>query len=592
VCIFTFQPAFADEMRQVLILHGYESGSPGLSIFDDAISQVLKRQISGPVAVYDEYIDAQRFPEAAQIDRVASFLHDKYAGRRIDLVIASGSPAVHLLAERRGSPFSNSRVMFVANPQPSDVRLLGQEVSGITTHIDPMSTVKLALLLQPTAKQIVVVLGNSPPERAWEASLSRELSVFSDRIKTEFWSGLSTSDLTARAAKLPSDSFVLYLTISGSSSAARDIVRKLATVAGAPVYSHYVDYTDLGVVGGNISTPNDGGRQAGELAARILIQHVSGIRLSQTSTNVVDWRQLQHWRLSEANLPPGTVVRFRPPSLWEEHKWLVVGAAAVLVVQSILIAMLVVQARRRKRAQTALEAQQQELTHLSRVSTLGELSGAIAHEINNPLAAILANAQAAARFLARTPIDTNELNEIHRDIVAECKRAGEVIQRLRALFKKTDKRIETVNLNGIVADVLQLAKQKLLEGNINVATRLGNEVREVSADPVQLKQVLLNIVINACDAMEGNKPDDRSLIIATSYDQGMAQVSVSDCGSGISEGVRERLFQPFVTTKSSGTGLGLSICRSIVEAHGGRLSASNNPDRGATFCVALPVQGV
>jgi signal transduction histidine kinase len=130
----------------------------------------------------------------------------------------------------------------------------------------------------------------------------------------------------------------------------------------------------------------------------------------------------------------------------------------------------------------------------------------------------------------------------------------------------------------------------LLEGNVTEATKLANDVPKVHADPVQLKLVLLNIVINACDAMEGNKAGDRSLTIATSCNQGRAQVSVSDRGSGISENVKERLFRPFVTTKPAGTGLGLSICRSIVEAHGGRLWASNNQDRGATFFVGLPVE--
>lgn len=267
------------------------------------------------------------------------------------------------------------------------------------------------------------------------------------------------------------------------------------------------------------------------------------------------------------------------------------GAAAVLIVQSILIAALIVQARRRQRSQLVLEQQQEELTHLGRVATLGELSGAIGHEINNPLTAILSNAQAGKRFLLQKPADTDEIGAIFDDIAADSKRAGDVIHRLRALFKKTKAHLEPVNLNGIVADVLQLANRKLVEGSVTVATKLANDVPEVRADPVQVKQVLLNIVINACDAMEDNKPGDRGLIIATSYDQRVAQVSVSDRGSGIKASVKERLFQPFVTTKSSGTGLGLSISRSIVEALGGRLWASNNPDRGATFSVALPIDG-
>jgi signal transduction histidine kinase len=588
LCVVTSRPAFAGNIRQVLILNGYQSASPGLTTFDNAISHVLQTRIPEQVEVYNEYLDAQRFPEAAQIDRMAAFLHDKFAGHRIDLVIATGSPAVRLLAQHRGTLFPNSQLMFFAAARSRDVNLLRPDVSGITGQFYPAPTVKLALRLQPGTKRIVVVLGNSQPEKESKDLIARDLSVFSDRIKIEYWSGLSTSDLVAKAAKLPPDSLVLYFTVAGSSSAALDIVRKLATAASVPVYSQLADFTGLGVVGGNVSAPDEAGREVGELAVRILTQQVSGIRMSQTSTNIVDWRQLQRWGLNEADLPPGTVVRFRPTSLWEEYKWLVMGGAAVLIVQSILIAALIVQARRRRRSQLVLEQQREELTHLGRVATLGELSGAIAHEINNPLTAILSNAQAGKRFLLRKPADTDEIGAIFDDIVADSKRAGDVIQRLRALFKKTEAHLEPVNLNGIVADVLVLANRKLVEGNVTVGTKLAN-VPAVRADPIQVKQVLLNLVINACDAMEDNKPGDRGLTIATSYDQRVAQVSVSDRGRGIEASVKERLFLPFVTTKSSGTGLGLSISRSIVVALGGRLWAFNNPDRGATFTFALPV---
>ncbi len=184
------------------------------------------------------------------------------------------------------------------------------------------------------------------------------------------------------------------------------------------------------------------------------------------------------------------------------------------------------------------------------------------------------------------------MGEILDDIAADSKRAGNVIQRLRALFKKADAHLEPVDLNGIVADVLQLADRKLLEDNVSVTTRLAADVPPVRGDPVQLKQVLLNLVVNACAAMADNKPGDRRLTIATSCeDKRFTKISVSDRGSGIAGSVRERLFQPFVTTKSVGIGLGLSICRFIIEAHGGCLSASNYADRGATFSVALPIEG-
>jgi signal transduction histidine kinase/predicted ATPase len=593
LCVGPLRASVADDTLQVVLLYSYKYDR-FLDPFDDGVSQTLQSGLPGRVQIFDEFFDTS-VPESEETNLMTAYLRQKYAGRRVDLVIAAGSLAISFLAQRRDSLFPHSPLIFVGSQEIGVYKSLGPEASGIVTRSNPVQTVELALQLQPDAKRMVVVTGTSAADRQLEDKSRQPLSIFSRRLKVDYWSGFPTAELSHQLGTLPYGTFVLYLPYSGPPppEVLRPIARKLAAAASVPVYTTFFDYTGDGVVGGAAQTLDEIGRQTGALAIRILTAHASNLRLFANSVNIVDWRQLQRWGLSEANLPPGTIVRFRPPpSLWEDHKGAVLGAVAALAVQALLIAALIVLAMRRQRAQAALEQQQQELAHLARVSLLGELSGAIAHEINNPLAAILANAQAAARFLARTPIDTKELTEICRDIVAECKRVGEVIQRLRALFKKTDKRIELVNINEIVADVLELAKRKLHEGNVIVATKLADDVPEVRADPIQLKQVLLNIVMNACDAMEDNKPEDRSLTIATSYDKATAQVSVRDRGSGIPESVKERLFQPFVTTKSSGTGLGLSICRSIVEAHSGRLSASNNTDRGATFSVTLPVHAI
>jgi two-component system sensor kinase FixL len=215
----------------------------------------------------------------------------------------------------------------------------------------------------------------------------------------------------------------------------------------------------------------------------------------------------------------------------------------------------------------------------------------VAHELNQPLTAILSNAQAAQRFLAQEPPDMAEVGEILSDIVAEDKRAGEVIRRLRALYRKGEAQFQAVDLNEIAREVLQLTHGDLMAREVSVTTRLALELPAVRGDRVQLQQVLLNLIVNACDAMSGNAAGDRNLTIATVTDGADAvQVSIADHGPGIGIDMLDRLFQPFVTTKPQGLGLGLSICRSIVMAHGGRLWADNNPERGATFSVALPAE--
>jgi PAS domain S-box-containing protein len=244
-----------------------------------------------------------------------------------------------------------------------------------------------------------------------------------------------------------------------------------------------------------------------------------------------------------------------------------------------------------KVADLEVEQRRKEVTHLTRVAILGELSGALAHELNQPLTAILSNAQAAQRLLARTPRDLAVVGEILDDIVSDDLRAGEVITRLRALLKKDEASLQPVDLNGITTEVLALARSELIERHVTVSTRLAPELPSVRGDRVQLQQVMLNLLLNACEAMSAKRSGERMVTVSTAPDgNGLVLTSIADRGRGIPPDAADRLFEPFFTTKPQGLGLGLSICRSIIAAHGGRLSAENNPDDGATFTVALPAQ--
>jgi C4-dicarboxylate-specific signal transduction histidine kinase len=231
--------------------------------------------------------------------------------------------------------------------------------------------------------------------------------------------------------------------------------------------------------------------------------------------------------------------------------------------------------------------QRDELAHLSRVAMLGELSGSLAHELNQPLAAILSNAQAAQRFLAQTPPRTDQLAEILVDIVKSDHRARAVIQRLRSMLRKEPAQHQRLDLNDVVEESLRLMRSDLLNRGVLVATDLARTLPAVSGDRNQLQQVLLNLVMNACDAMAG-QPARRLRIGTRRVASGRVEFSVADCGPGIPPDDLGRIFEPFVSTKAQGLGLGLAICRSIVEAHGGRLWAGHNADGGATLHGELP----
>jgi PAS domain S-box-containing protein len=237
--------------------------------------------------------------------------------------------------------------------------------------------------------------------------------------------------------------------------------------------------------------------------------------------------------------------------------------------------------------------QREQLAHLARAAVLGELSGAFAHELAQPLTAILGNAEAALQLLRAGP-ENEELREILGDIVRDDVRAAEVIRRLRSMLARGEIQRRAIDLNEIVAEVLALTRGDLISRNVSVATQLAPHGALVCADAVQMQQVLLNLIINSCDAMGALPAAARQLTIATrSLDnEGTVECSVADCGSGIAEADTERIFQPFFTTKARGLGLGLAICRSIIEAHGGRLWAeSAAAECGATLRFALAMHG-
>ncbi|MEA3092348.1 MAG: two-component system, LuxR family, sensor kinase FixL [Caballeronia sp.] len=237
-----------------------------------------------------------------------------------------------------------------------------------------------------------------------------------------------------------------------------------------------------------------------------------------------------------------------------------------------------------------LARHRQQLAHLTRVSTLGELAGSLAHELNQPLTAILSNAQAAQRFLTAEPVNLVEMREILHDLVQDTHRASEVIKRIRALVKKGEIETAPLSVAGVIRDVVVLVHSDAIVRGIRVVVITAPELPPVQGDRVQLQQVVLNLLLNAFDAMESCSLPGRVVSIQSSVDpSGEIRIAVRDGGTGISRDTVSRLFTPFCTSKRDGLGLGLSISRSIVEMHGGRIWAENNNDRGATFYFTLPI---
>jgi C4-dicarboxylate-specific signal transduction histidine kinase len=242
----------------------------------------------------------------------------------------------------------------------------------------------------------------------------------------------------------------------------------------------------------------------------------------------------------------------------------------------------------RKQAEMDAQRSRQELAHFTRVSTMGELAASLAHELNQPLAGILINAEAARRLLDATPPATSELRDTLSDIIDDDTRAAEVIQRLRDLLRKGDSQRVLLDLNLVVRDVIRLVSSDAVIRNVTVTLECSPEPICVRGDRVQLQQVVLNLLLNAMEAVADGAPEHRTIVVRTERTPAAVHVSVQDAGPGLREGTNELVFEPFYTTKPTGMGMGLSIVRSIIRMHDGVVSATNNPTRGATFRCTLP----
>jgi C4-dicarboxylate-specific signal transduction histidine kinase len=243
----------------------------------------------------------------------------------------------------------------------------------------------------------------------------------------------------------------------------------------------------------------------------------------------------------------------------------------------------------RKIAEQQAESDRTELRHMTRVSLLGQLSASIAHQLNQPLAAILGNAEAARKMLGREKVDLGELREICDDIVSEDHRASQVIRRLSELYKRGEMKMEPLDLNELVRETLELVRTELSTRHVTAVTDLASPLPRVEGGRVQLQQVLLNLILNACEAMNGTVMEPRKLVVRTESSADGVSLYVVDSGPGIAADDIKHIFDAFWTTKTGGMGMGLALCQSIVAAHRGTITAANNADGGAAFCVTLPI---
>ena len=588
--------ASASASPGVLVLSGEERLLPGYLELETGLLAELGLP-DADIEYSAEFMDAVRFgsPDGDALWR--DFLRRKYSGRDVRAIIVVATTALNFILRYQSELFPGLPVFVTAvSATTLGDRVLPPNFSVVSFTYELARTVQLARQLQPNAKEIVVAIGTSEADLQYETLVRRELAAGPGMLPVRYLKGLSLDEIVREVSALTPSSIGLALPLfrdgAGRTRIPLTTASMIVSASGAPFYSSFSTTIGTnGIVGGQMTTYADMGRRAGELVRRVLGgEPPSGLpKTTPAPSNVViDWRALQQWGLDEARLPAGADVRFRELSVWQAYRWHILAGVAFCVLQTVLLGHLILQKRRRDVAELAVHTSRTELAHLSRVALVAELSSSLAHELNQPLTAVLSNAQASQRFLSMPVPDLPLVRQIVGDIADDTRRAGAVIGRLRTLLKKTEPHFTPLECSKVIGDALKVTHADMAARGVAVVLDVPSGLPVITGDGVQLQQVLINLLMNAADALRLAPAQDRRITVRAETQGGDVVVAVADNGTGIPADQTDRVFEPFFTTKADGLGMGLSISLAIAETHGGRLWASNNPVRGATFFLLLP----
>jgi signal transduction histidine kinase len=592
--------AMAQDPKGVLVLHSFGRDYSPFSEFANSLRTHLVSQSNEPLDFYEASIFTARFREPDNERNLAEYLSDLSAKRSIDLIVAIGKPATDFVQRYRQKLFQTTPLLIagMAARRISEQSLTEND-AVVAVSLNFPRYIENILRLRPKTKEIAVVIGNSVLEQFWASEMKRSFEQFSDRVKFLWLNELSLDEMVQRVATLGPQSAIFYFAVwvdaAGVTQPLNRAFAPLRKAATAPMFSFDDLELGSGVVGGPMVQAVAAGQQAAAVALRILKGEKPGeIKMQTFGTGVpiYDWRELRQWGISEDRLPPGSIVRYRESTIWDQYWQQILLAVVVIVVQALLIVGLLRERRSRTLAEVEVRQRAAELALMNRRSVAGQMSASIAHEINQPLAAIVASGGAALRWLNLKTPNLEEVRSSLQHMVSDGHRAAQVVESVRSIFNKDVQRKTTVDVNQLVREVLDLSRSELGRHDITVKNVQTQMLPKILVDRVQFQQVLLNLIRNAIDAMSAVTDRDRVLRIRTERNEaGEIIVVIEDSGNGLDSENAEKIFTPFFTTKPQGMGMGLSICRSIVRAHGGRLSAAPGRSHGAVFEIALPAEG-
>jgi signal transduction histidine kinase len=588
------------EQASVLILLPGQPGLPAAAAIASGIRAGLLTEWAFRVSIEMEHVDVARFASPdVEGRRLRAVYRSKYRDQRFDVIVAALPEPFQFVLHARDELWPGTPVV-VCGVDERSVRDLKPPpgFAVLTTRFDMDGTVRAALALLPDTRHVALIGGASQPEQVYH-DLIRQAVARTRGVDVIDLTQLPIAEALTRVSSLPEHTVIIQSSYQVDGAGRRfygiDLVSHVSSAANRPVFTALGLALGRGVVGGSIVEFEDIGRDAARMATRLLrggTAPATPVPSTATAVPRFDARQLARWRLDEQRLPEDSQVMFREPSLWQQYRWHVAGAAGLFGAQAALIVTLVVQRRRRREAEAAAQRLLAQLAHLDRVAAMGQLASSLAHELSQPLTAILANAQAANRLLARAQPDLEELRACVGDVISDDRRASEMIRGMWKLLKRTDVVSTPLRLNDLAANMIALVANDALLHEVTLRFLPAADLPVAYGDGVQIQQVILNLLTNAITAAaNGGAPDRRVTVWTAAATAPYVELGVHDSGKGIPEADLGRVFEPFFTTKVEGLGMGLAISHTIVEAHGGRLLVENDPAGGAIFRVHLRTDG-
>ena len=590
--LLTFAVARA-EPKRLLIINSFGSNVRPWSEYSKGIRDELRKQWTEPLNIYETSLETARFDVGNSEALFADYLQALLANRDLDLLVSIGVPAEDfVLPFRRKVLPSTPTLLTSVEERRVQYAGLTDNDAVVALKVDFARVAETILQVLPETTNVVVVIGNSPLEQYWMGEMRNAFQPFADRIKFTYFNQLSFDEMRTKVAALPPRSAIYFHLLSADEQF--EALRKLHAIANAPIFSYIDIYFGEGIIGGPLITV----QEQSQVTASAIVRILRGEEPAKVKTPAIefgvpkfDWRELRRWGISEVRLPPGSKIYFRDPTAWDQYLREIIATVALIGLQTAMIMWLLYEQRRRRYAETTALQRANELARLNRVATAGQLSASIAHEIRQPLTAIAANCGTALAWIEHNVPNLEKARAALQRAMSGTRRAEDVIKGMRAMFGKESTERKTVDLNDLVSQVLALTAHTINANKIVLQTSLADDQPPlVMVDAIQLQQVILNLIMNAVEAMGSSDQLVKRLRIATGIDpDGNVVLTVEDSGPGIDPKVAGRLFEPFVTTKSGGMGMGLSICRSIIEAHDGRLTAGPAGQRGTRFEVVLPL---